>query len=222
MLVCKASNQHVISSNLMNISVLFINNLGTLSCRHLRGLCSSYLFSTPNPTPMRMRRIVSDYVFLSFLIAETNLKLKLGSGILITVPIPKEHTASGGLIESAIQSALREARLELFGFKFYINGNGSFGTRIEPALLKLHSCLQKWTNSLEEPHWHLVSFLLLLTPDFQIWEVLFCGHELDIGNLALQSTFIILLLSWFCEVDLNSSLDIALVKTMLLLVIRLQ
>jgi pseudouridine-5'-phosphate glycosidase len=63
---------------------------------------------------MRMRRIVSDYVFLSFLIAETNLKLKLGSGILITVPIPKEHTASGGLIESAIQSALREARLELF------------------------------------------------------------------------------------------------------------
>jgi hypothetical protein len=92
---------------------------------------------------MRMRRIVSDYVFLSFLIAETNLKLKLGSGILITVPIPKEHTASGGLIESAIQSALREARLELFGFKFYINGNGSFGTRIKPALLKLHSCLQK-------------------------------------------------------------------------------
>uniref|UniRef100_A0A2K1Z2X1 Uncharacterized protein n=1 Tax=Populus trichocarpa TaxID=3694 RepID=A0A2K1Z2X1_POPTR len=42
--------------------------------------------------------------------SETNLKLKLGSGILITVPIPKEHTASGGLIESAIQSALREAR----------------------------------------------------------------------------------------------------------------
>ncbi|KAJ0084244.1 hypothetical protein Patl1_29429 [Pistacia atlantica] len=39
-----------------------------------------------------------------------NQKLKLGSGILIAVPIPKEHTASGNLIESAIQSALREAR----------------------------------------------------------------------------------------------------------------
>ncbi|KAJ6895669.1 hypothetical protein NC651_022015 [Populus alba x Populus x berolinensis] len=34
---------------------------------------------------------------------ETNLKLMLGSGILIAVPIPKEHTASGGFIESAIQ-----------------------------------------------------------------------------------------------------------------------
>ncbi|KAJ0021247.1 hypothetical protein Pint_30895 [Pistacia integerrima] len=39
-----------------------------------------------------------------------NQKLKLGSGILIAIPIPKEHTASGNLIESAIQSALREAR----------------------------------------------------------------------------------------------------------------
>ncbi|KAF9665623.1 hypothetical protein SADUNF_Sadunf16G0142300 [Salix dunnii] len=39
-----------------------------------------------------------------------NLKLKLGTGILIAVPIPKEHSASGGLIESAIQIALREAR----------------------------------------------------------------------------------------------------------------
>ncbi|XP_034893678.1 pseudouridine-5'-phosphate glycosidase isoform X2 [Populus alba] len=41
---------------------------------------------------------------------DANLKLKLGSGILIAVPIPKEHSASGGLIESAIQIALREAR----------------------------------------------------------------------------------------------------------------
>ncbi|KAJ6904394.1 hypothetical protein NC652_022406 [Populus alba x Populus x berolinensis] len=84
-------------------------------------------------------------------IFETNLKLKLGSGILIAVPIPKEHTASGGLIESAI-----------------------------------------YTKS-ERTHWHLVSFSCFLTPDFQIWEVLFSGHELDL-------------------VDLNSSLDIALVK----------
>eukprot|EP00258_Populus_trichocarpa_P042009 XP_024458028.1 uncharacterized protein LOC7467984 [Populus trichocarpa] len=41
---------------------------------------------------------------------DANLKLKLGSGILIAVPIPKEHSASGGLIESSIQIALREAR----------------------------------------------------------------------------------------------------------------
>ncbi|KAJ0021252.1 hypothetical protein Pint_30892 [Pistacia integerrima] len=39
-----------------------------------------------------------------------NQKLKLASGILIAVPIPKEHTASGNLIESAIQTALGEAR----------------------------------------------------------------------------------------------------------------
>ncbi|EEF45728.1 conserved hypothetical protein [Ricinus communis] len=41
---------------------------------------------------------------------DANMKLKLGNGILIAVPIPKEHSASGNLIESAIQSALREAR----------------------------------------------------------------------------------------------------------------
>ncbi|PIA31197.1 hypothetical protein AQUCO_05100002v1 [Aquilegia coerulea] len=36
--------------------------------------------------------------------------LGLGTGILIAVPIPKEHAASGSLIESAIQKALQEAR----------------------------------------------------------------------------------------------------------------
>lgn len=41
---------------------------------------------------------------------DANLKLKLGTGILIAVPIPKEHSASGSLIESAIQTALSEAR----------------------------------------------------------------------------------------------------------------
>ncbi|KAB5520415.1 hypothetical protein DKX38_024734 [Salix brachista] len=39
-----------------------------------------------------------------------NLGHGLGTGTLIAVPIPKEHSASGGLIESAIQIALREAR----------------------------------------------------------------------------------------------------------------
>ncbi|KAG5517473.1 hypothetical protein RHGRI_038021 [Rhododendron griersonianum] len=45
-----------------------------------------------------------------FLIVVANMKLKLGTGILIAVPIPKEHSASGSLIESAIQKALNEAR----------------------------------------------------------------------------------------------------------------
>ncbi|KAL9455073.1 hypothetical protein AB3S75_010475 [Citrus x aurantiifolia] len=41
---------------------------------------------------------------------DVNMKLKLGSGIVIGVPIPREHAASGRVIESAIQSALSEAR----------------------------------------------------------------------------------------------------------------
>ncbi|KAH9606038.1 hypothetical protein KSS87_006675 [Heliosperma pusillum] len=41
---------------------------------------------------------------------EANMKLKLGTGILIAVPIPKEHSASGTFVESAIQQALKEAR----------------------------------------------------------------------------------------------------------------
>ncbi|WCJ28904.1 hypothetical protein M5689_010573 [Euphorbia peplus] len=44
------------------------------------------------------------------MLIDANTKLKLGTGILIAVPIPKEHSASGNLIESAIQRALREAR----------------------------------------------------------------------------------------------------------------
>jgi pseudouridine-5'-phosphate glycosidase len=40
---------------------------------------------------------------------DANKNLHLGSGILIAVPIPKEHAASGNAIESAIQKALKEA-----------------------------------------------------------------------------------------------------------------
>ncbi|XP_008450374.2 pseudouridine-5'-phosphate glycosidase isoform X1 [Cucumis melo] len=39
-----------------------------------------------------------------------NMNLELGSGILIAVPIPNEHSAFGSLIEKAIQTALQEAR----------------------------------------------------------------------------------------------------------------
>ncbi|KAE8663796.1 THO complex subunit 7-like protein isoform 1 [Hibiscus syriacus] len=41
---------------------------------------------------------------------DANRKLNLGNGVLIAVPIPKEHSASGSLMESAIQQALTEAR----------------------------------------------------------------------------------------------------------------
>ena len=43
-------------------------------------------------------------------LADANVKLGLGTGILIAVPIPREHSASGSLIESAIQGAMTEAR----------------------------------------------------------------------------------------------------------------
>uniref|UniRef100_A0A0E0LWM2 Pseudouridine-5'-phosphate glycosidase n=1 Tax=Oryza punctata TaxID=4537 RepID=A0A0E0LWM2_ORYPU len=42
-------------------------------------------------------------------IIHANKNLHLGSGILVAVPIPKEHAASGNAIESAIQKALKEA-----------------------------------------------------------------------------------------------------------------
>ncbi|CAK9327991.1 unnamed protein product [Citrullus colocynthis] len=41
---------------------------------------------------------------------DANMNLGLGSGILIAVPIPNEHSASGSLIDKAIQRALQEAR----------------------------------------------------------------------------------------------------------------
>ncbi|CAM8949657.1 unnamed protein product [Rhodiola kirilowii] len=41
---------------------------------------------------------------------DANRKFNLGTGILIAVPIPREQAASGSMIESAIQQALKEAR----------------------------------------------------------------------------------------------------------------
>ncbi|KAK8463945.1 hypothetical protein PHAVU_011G080400 [Phaseolus vulgaris] len=43
-------------------------------------------------------------------IIEASFKLKLGTGILIAVPIPQEHSTSGQIIESAIHKAIEEAR----------------------------------------------------------------------------------------------------------------
>ncbi|KAK1406116.1 hypothetical protein QVD17_41403 [Tagetes erecta] len=40
---------------------------------------------------------------------EVNRNLDLKTGILIAIPIPKEHSVSGNIVESAIQTALREA-----------------------------------------------------------------------------------------------------------------
>ncbi|XP_040201666.1 pseudouridine-metabolizing bifunctional protein C1861.05-like isoform X1 [Rana temporaria] len=41
-----------------------------------------------------------------------SLELRVGSGVLIAVPIPPEHAASGEIIEEAIQQALEETRLQ--------------------------------------------------------------------------------------------------------------
>ncbi|XP_055800603.1 pseudouridine-5'-phosphate glycosidase [Solanum dulcamara] len=43
-------------------------------------------------------------------VIDANIRLERKSGILIAVPIPREHSASGSLIESAIQQAIQEAR----------------------------------------------------------------------------------------------------------------
>jgi hypothetical protein len=45
--------------------------------------------------------------------ADANKNMHLESGILIAVPIPKQHAASGKIIESAIQQALKEAEYTL-------------------------------------------------------------------------------------------------------------
>ncbi|KAK3148699.1 hypothetical protein QOZ80_3AG0207530 [Eleusine coracana subsp. coracana] len=54
-----------------------------------------------------------------------NRNLHLGSGILITVPVPKQHAASGNIIESAIQKALKEA-----------GDKGIIGNAITPFMLE--------------------------------------------------------------------------------------
>ncbi|KAK4419611.1 Pseudouridine-5'-phosphate glycosidase [Sesamum alatum] len=41
---------------------------------------------------------------------DSSINLGLTTGILIALPIPREHSASGNIIESAIQKALNEAR----------------------------------------------------------------------------------------------------------------
>ncbi|KAL0419523.1 UNVERIFIED_CONTAM: Pseudouridine-5'-phosphate glycosidase [Sesamum radiatum] len=41
---------------------------------------------------------------------DSSINLGLTTGILIALPIPREHSASGNIIESAIQKALKEAR----------------------------------------------------------------------------------------------------------------
>ncbi|XP_066446345.1 uncharacterized protein [Eleutherodactylus coqui] len=55
----------------------------------------------------------------------SSLELRLGSGVLITVPIPEEYAASGQMIEKAIQQALAEARMQ-----------GIVGKEVTPFLLR--------------------------------------------------------------------------------------
>lgn len=56
--------------------------------------------------------IIHPHISLYFLLwtSDANLKLGLGSGMLIAVPIPEKHVSAGNVIESAIQKSLEEAR----------------------------------------------------------------------------------------------------------------
>lgn len=56
---------------------------------------------------------------------DSSLKYGLGSGLLIAVPIPEAHTASGQVIEDAIQQAVTEAR-----------SNGIVGKDVTPYVLQ--------------------------------------------------------------------------------------
>ncbi|KAG1330960.1 pseudouridine-5'-phosphate glycosidase 2 [Cocos nucifera] len=60
--------------------------------------CSGFKVPCRLDTPQECARLIN-----------ANLNLKLGSGMLIAVPVPKEYAASGNMIESAIQNALKEA-----------------------------------------------------------------------------------------------------------------
>jgi len=60
------------------------------------------------------------FVLIFILLAEANIKLKVGGGILIGVPIPQEQSASGHIIESAIKKALEEARWTFCSLTFFL------------------------------------------------------------------------------------------------------
>ncbi|XP_027079697.1 pseudouridine-5'-phosphate glycosidase [Coffea arabica] len=99
-------------------------------------------------------------------VIDANTKLNLKTGILIAVPIPREHSASGNLIESAIQRAIQEAREksiignaetpfllarvnELTGGASLaanialVKNNASIGARVAVALARLRECSSK-------------------------------------------------------------------------------
>nr|XP_027187183.1 uncharacterized protein LOC101502447 isoform X2 [Cicer arietinum] len=81
---------------------------------------------------------------------EANIKLKLGSGILIGVPIPQEHSTSGHIIESSINKALKEARVnELTGGVSLasnialVKNNARIGAKVAVALALLRENSQR-------------------------------------------------------------------------------
>ncbi|XP_071927368.1 pseudouridine-5'-phosphate glycosidase-like isoform X2 [Coffea arabica] len=99
-------------------------------------------------------------------VIDANTKLNLKTGILIAVPIPREHSASGNLIESAIQRAIQEAReksiignaetpfllarvneltggVSLAANIALVKNNASIGARVAVALARLRECSSK-------------------------------------------------------------------------------
>eukprot|EP01018_Ginkgo_biloba_P033827 Gb_40513 [translate_table: standard] len=94
---------------------------------------------------------------------DVNIKLGLGSGILIGVPIPESHAADGNSIESAIQAALKEATAKnitgnvvtpyilmrvnqltggasLAANIALIKNNAYVGAKVAASLMKLQNC----------------------------------------------------------------------------------
>lgn len=61
------------------------------------------------------------FLLIFILLAEANIKLNIGSGILIGVPIPQEFSTSGHIIESAIKKAIQETKfVHLLSFYFLL------------------------------------------------------------------------------------------------------
>ncbi|KAG5005622.1 hypothetical protein JHK85_024164 [Glycine max] len=95
---------------------------------------------------------------------EASIKLKLGTGILIAVPIPQEHSTSGHIIESAIQKAIKEAREknitgnaetpfllarvnDLTGDIALVKNNALVGAKVAVALAQLRENCQRQGES---------------------------------------------------------------------------
>nr|KAJ0223090.1 hypothetical protein LSAT_V11C200060590 [Lactuca sativa] len=73
-------------------------------------------------------------------IKEANRRLDLRTGILIGIPIPKQHSVTGNVIDSAIQTALREARMLVLNKVIdiaLVKNNAVLGAQIAASLAQI-------------------------------------------------------------------------------------